>query len=312
MVQVSLNSTNRRESSFTQFPKLKLKVDEKKRIALLDQPIEMAYTHALRAPRIVNGEPVMEKKVNKDGTKSWEDYARDFVGQPLCLGDLGILEDRGLDTKNCPACAQSQKGDQIDGPKARYAVNVLIYNTRPGTFEVTSPFSVQVAVWAFTENRFNELIDLAAEHDESLKAQDLLLGPCVAPENFQKYAIHTGDAQWMKDEDRARLAIETMRENRYDDLESAIGFKASRAKMEDDIETILQRWRTVNAFKNGDATILLEKPSLTEGLEGLLSEVQSPTVKASTPVAASSDTDDTPTDVPDFDAILQGLDLGSS
>lgn len=304
MVQVSLNSSNRREGSFAQFDKLKLKVGEKKRITLLDQGIEMAYVHAIRAPRIVNGEAVMEEKKRKDGS-TWTDYAKDFISQPLCLGDLGILEDRGLDTKNCPACAQSQKGDQIDGPKPRYAVNVLVYNTKSGSFEVASPFSVNTVVWAFTENRFNELIDIAAEHGETLKNADLLLGPCEAPENFQKFKIHTGAAQWAVDEERAKIAITTLRENRFEDLEAAIGFKASRAKIEDDIETVIQRWRTVSNIKNFDPSVAMETPSLSEGLEGLLKGVQTPAEA----VKESPSKETVSTEVPNFDDILSSLNL---
>lgn len=270
MAKLSFDVKNVRQDE-SRFPKLKLEKDEMARIVCIEKVPESQWVHTLRAPKIVNGKPKIVVKERKNGEK-YEDYDMDFIGRPICLGDEGVLEDRGVDPQNCPACALALSGDMGDRPQRRFAMHVLKYATKPGKTDLLPQFNVQLLVWAFTERVFDKLTSFTQEWG-SLLQHDLLLGPCTNPV-FQQYDINiAGKAEWMANEERKQLATDMFRENKITDeaLAAFCGRRVQRAWMEEDIEKIKDRWLQATGETAGaDASIDLTGSSLSEGLEDLV------------------------------------------
>src|SRR5687768_3867077 len=185
MAKMSFTTTNKANDQET-FPRLKLAQDESARIAVFEEP-EVGFVHNIRKPKLVNAVVQYKTVKGKDGSTSQEmDY--DFVSNPICLGNFDVLQDRGIDPKNCPACkAASDAPDMFQKPKRRYVLHVFQYNTN-GTTQPTKSFQGSVKVWAFTDQKFNELIDLIEEAEGDPSAIDIMLGPC---ENamYQKFKM---------------------------------------------------------------------------------------------------------------------------
>jgi hypothetical protein len=285
MGRIGFDESHRKRDA-SQFPKLKLDSNESARILVIEKEPWTEYVHTLRAPKIVNGEPV-EETVEKDGTTTTS-ISLDFIGNPLCLGDSGILEDKGLDPANCPICALASEGDITDPPKRRFAANVLKYSTKPGTTELREPFSVEVVVWAFTDMVYGKLLDFKKEWD-NLQEHDLLLGPCTN-KMFQKFDMQVSkSAQWQETDERRAIAIETFKNNKADDdiLKNMCGRSVKRSFMEEDIEKVKARWKIANDYRRRRPTASLEESSqsLDDSLDGLLT---SQTGSADIPSADSS------------------------
>src|SRR5690606_26108976 len=118
----------------------------------------------------------------KDGS-TYEINVMEFVGNPLCSGVEDTLEEKGTDPANCSVCALvEQFPKRFSAPRRRYVAHVMRYRTKAGTFDITSPFAVEVLVWSFTDKKFNTIVDIAEEHGD-LRKKDLLFGPCTN-ENF--------------------------------------------------------------------------------------------------------------------------------
>ncbi len=295
-------------SEALEFDRLKLKKDEKARIALLE-PATFAYVHTLRAPKISNGRAVkVEKKTRRGDT--YVDYDMDFVGRPLCLGDFGILSDKGVDPDNCPACKRSTASDEITPPDRRFAMNVIRYAMRANG-QLVQPFACSCVVWSFTEGIYNRLVDIAQENG-SLVNRDFLLGPCT-DEGFQKYEIQIGaQALWQQSEQLKKLVQDTFDQNRVADLERACGRKAEARWMLKDIDSIAERWRIARGDHDGTEAA---GSNLTDGLNDLLGDRQD-TNKEPVDVAGLLGNDTTAPQEPkvtktgeefDFDSILGGL-----
>ncbi len=274
MPEIDFDPMHKRASDTLEFDRLKLKKDERARIVLLEKPT-FAFVHTLRAPKLVNGQAVkVEKESRKGGT--YVDYDMDFVGRPLCAGDLGILSDSGVDPKNCPACARSTKTDEIGAPERRFAMNVIRYGqTRDGS--LIKPFKCDCLVWGFTEGVFNRLINIAEEHG-SLVGRDLILGPCTN-EGFQKYEIQAGaQSLWQSTEEVKATVVATYQQNRVVELERACGRKAEIKWMIKDLDSISERWKMARG--ESDGTVAAGGiGNLDEGLANLLNTTPTATAK---------------------------------
>lgn len=267
----------------TDFPRLKLEAGEKARILCIEEQPTYAYVHTLRAPRIIDGMAQKKQVDRKDGS-TYEDYVKDFIGRPLCLGGLGTLADKGVDPKNCPVCARSVETSEVDAPQRRFAMHVIKYAVKPNSWDLRGPFSCELEIWSFTDQIFNKLTDIKAQW-QSLRKHDLLLGPCTN-KDFQKFEIMVApDAAWMLDERIKSTVVDTYRENKVADLEVFCGRRVERRWMEDDLDKIAQRWRIANGTPEYDATQAAERPTLSEGLSGLFDAA--PASAAAAPVAAS-------------------------
>lgn len=259
------------------FDRFKLKVGESARVVCMDKPT-FAWTHTLRAPKIVDGQAKKEIKKRKDGTE-YADWVYEFVSRPQCLGDYATIEEEGSDPKNCPVCARAKESEECGVPERRFAVNLIRYNTKSdGT--VISPFGCSSQVWAFTENNFNKLLGIANEHG-GLVGKDLILGPCQPPENFQRFDMSAGAKNvWQMDDNVKRTVLETHENNKMDDLESACGRKTEAKWLKRDIETIAENWRIANGKQAGTGTS--EKADV-QTLKGELDNLLAP------PAAAAAD-----------------------
>lgn len=256
------------------YPRLKLAKDEVSRIVCLENPWSK-YVHNLQAPKLLNGKPVMETKKRMDKSE-YEAYEMDFFGNPICLGDPGILVEKGKDPKNCPACAEAENSDRVWAPKRRHAMHVVKYETKARGV-LSEPFMCRVVMWCFTENIFEQLVTIASNNKGGLPKHDLILGPPEEPVMFQKFKIVTCDeAEWLKGgEDRKKLVVEIFQKNKAgEDLSDPFcGKTKNREWMLDALAKVRARWNIVNGVGNGissDMSVVLDNASLSEGLDSLL------------------------------------------
>lgn len=279
--RVSFTEENVKTSGLD-FPKLKLQaVGEYARILCLEEPVG-AYVHNLRKVKIVNGRPQTTLVERKDGTKV-EDFVKDFVGQPLCLGDMGTLAERGSDPAHCPACAEAARGDMVEAPRRRFAMHVIRYQTKPNSAEILLPFQVQCVVWAFTDNVFTKLVTIRKEvQPDELSQHDLTLGPLQPPVNFQKFDIGVSmKAEWLASEKQRDLVLATYQQQQCPDLEAMIGRRVQARYMEEDIQVVRDSWQVANGFGNQPhfdqaSAFDTSGAALGAGLTGLLNGVGAP------------------------------------
>lgn len=316
MPQIDWTPEFKRNASI-EFDRLKLKVGERARIVCLEKPT-FTWVHTLRAPKIVDGRATKIIKRRKDGTE-FADWDMDFVGRPQCLGDHGILADDSIDPKNCPLCARAKESEEIQQPDRRFAMNIIKYSTKADGTPV-SPFGCTSQVWTFTEGVYNKLYGIAQEHG-GLVGVDLMLGPCEAPEAFQKFAI-TGGAKniWESDDAIKRTVIETHKNNKLEvgDLETACGRKVELRWLKDDIDKIRNRWRTAHGDTEASPTAAQDVQNLKGELDNLLApppaKAEEPPVKVASQLGEAKP-DEKPrestggSDPDDFSKLLANLNI---
>lgn len=310
MPEIDYTPENRRYQT-VEFDKLKLRKDERARIVLLEKPT-FAWVHTLKAPKILNGEPVMVEYTRR-GEKVM-DYDMDFVGRPLCPGDYGTIAEAGLDEKNCPACARSAQSDEVRPPERRFATNAIRYKIK-NDGSLVSPFSCDAVVWPFGEAVYNKLIEIANEHG-TIIGKDLILGPCQN-EAWQKYDILSGGQNvWTADERITAVVKETHENNRSDNLELACGRKQEPRWMNEDLDKISLRWRQARgdtgAKQAGDHSA--DAAELSAGLDELLAGQNGPDANAqaeakvrNAPSAATPNPAEGKGEAVDFEQLLAGL-----
>jgi hypothetical protein len=293
------------------FPKLKLKNGERARIVLLENPV-VEYVHTLRKPQIINGIPQMVTATRKDGTE-YQDYKRDFLTRALCMGDYATLTKDGADPEQCPMCAMAKEHpDWVPNPQRRYALNVVRYKTKGSTWDLITPFSIEILVWSFTDKVFNQIIDFKAEWGD-LRGHDLNLGPCEN-ETFQKFDIAVASkAAWAEDDARKALTVEAFKENRLEDVTLAIGTRKEPRWITEDLNQISQAWTMI-----GGADAAMERigtpTSLTADIDSLLgadtsgtSAVEEPKKAEPAPKKAASSAEEPAAPATDFDDLLAGI-----
>lgn len=308
MPQIDWTPEHKRTTSL-EFDRMKLKVNERARIVLLEKP-SFTWVHTLRGPKIVEGRAQKIVKKRKDGTE-FADWDMDFIGRPQCIGDHATIAEEGSDAKRCPVCARAAESEECSPPERRFAINVIKYNTR-GNGDLVTPFGCSSQVWTFTEGIFNKLYEIAQEYG-GLVGRDLLLGPCEAPEAFQKFPI-TGGAKniWEQSPEITRIVEQTHTENRIEDLEAACGRRVEARWLKDDVNKIAKRWRIAHGV-DSDSDQVSEKADV----QNLKSELDS-MLAGSAPVPAretAPPADETPResgggeDPADFNKLLEGLKL---
>lgn len=293
-MKIPFSSENKVKSDFD-FPKLYLDHGERARIVCIESEPEVEFVHTLKAPAIINGEVVMEKVKNKDGTIS-EKPKMDFVGRHICFGKPNVLFDPnkgGKDPESCPTCAEAQQNDAVGPAIRRMAMHVIQYKTQPGKFQIQTPFQADLKVWAFTDRMYSTLTDIAEEHGD-LRKKDLLLGPC---ENkmFQNFDIQVGGtAEWLADPANTAFVKEVYAANKLESLTPAIARKISREMAHEDIQKVLLKHAQAFGGGGSGATAQVDNTPAAAAssmdLEGLLSGGDSTAPAASpepTPAAAS-------------------------
>lgn len=278
MPQIDFSPENRLTTLAVEFDKLKLEKDEKARGVLLEYPT-FAWTHVLRAPKIVDGRPVKimkQRRARKGEVEGdrYEDYDMDFIGGPLCLGDLAAIKDKGSDPDNCPACRASRESEHIPPPERRFAVNLIRYATnRDG--KVITPFSCGLIVWRFPERMFNSLTAINTEYEASggIRGKDLIL-TCVSSQ-YQTYEIMIGGQNvWAVNDEIKTRVLETYRANRIEDLEATVGRRVNATLIADDVRRVRERWADVERINSGyrgpDVTAAADTAALGADLNRLL------------------------------------------
>lgn len=290
-------SSDNKSAGQDNFPKLKLDQDESARIAIFEEP-EVEFVHNLRTPKIVNGE--VQYKVAQDGARQM-DFA--FVSNPICLGDFNVLQERGIDPNNCPLCKAVQEApDMFQAPKRRFAMHVFQYTTN-GTSKPTKAFQGSVKIWAFTDQKFNEIADLRDEVESGkLTDIDVILGPC---ENklFQKYKIIASPMVKWKESEATRASFqEIIEENRAKDIRNFIGRVMRKDWMPDEVAKVKKGWKQANGQQGETANDGLAgaEKDLDAGLGSLVNELDQP----ATQVETSPKRNDAPVD---FDALLKDI-----
>lgn len=330
MPVIEFEQDNKVATTNFDFPKLKLKTGERARIVLLQSPV-VEYVHTLEKPQVINGVPQMVTAKRKDQTE-YQDYKKDFMSRPLCLGDFEVLSKDGADPVKCPMCALAKEHpDWVKNPQRRYAMHVIRYKTKGSSFDLITPYSVETVVWAFSDKVFNQIIDFKAEWGD-LRGHDLNLGPCEN-ETFQKFEINVAaKAAWMEDDQRKNLTVETFKENQIPDIAIAIGSKKEERWVKEDLAAIVQAWTLVGQAGTANVEVIGGKPatSLSTDLDDLLggsvattapaSAVAPAAVAAAAPVeaaapaaaepaapAAEAPAEAAPVPATDFDDLLKGL-----
>lgn len=293
MPRVPIDDSHRTGEGGDRFPKLKLDKDEKARIVLFEQPW-MEWVHALKAPEFEeDGKVIKEEKTKRSGEK-YLDYRLGFIGQPICLGDAGVLADKGVDEKNCPACAAAvQSGGSVPKPIQRFASNVVRYDLRAPTWDMKVPFGANILVWAYTARIYDALLDLQNQigdlryHDIALECQD-----AVFQRHTMTFRLNPGWQETPDENERKRRAayikeLVTTPGNKATDeqLRDACGRETTRTYMQEDVDTCIRRWNkashaaSTSADPTGD-TQLGGAEDVNAGLDALMRDVDERTAQA--------------------------------
>lgn len=275
--------------------------------------------HYFKAPEVLDGEGLKEQRERRDGTKELV-WKLDFLGQTICLGNPQVLEQRGTDPDHCPACkANLDYPEWFKPAEMYYAMNVLLYSTRPGGWELAKPFSVSVIAWKLTSRRFNDLADLQADlangtvrHwsgrdvPKDLSLVDLRLGPAEDPVSYQKYKVQSAEGIAMA---RSSQQVEQyILKNVWtpdnlaseDQLEAICGRRTELGYVQADIAKTLDRWRV--ATRSGPATPDALGPlggangaaDMQGGLDALLADAEAPPPDAPSPALGADPALDLP------------------
>jgi hypothetical protein len=240
------------------FPKLSgLKKDEKVRIQLMNtKDIEMEFVHNLEVPEIEDGQLVLKA----DGKPKTQ-----YKGSPLSFGDSSILENDGIDPKNCPISKMAKEHpDWVSPPRRKFAMHIIQYRTKPGTTDLAVPYNVEHKIWVFTEKTYTKLQSLQAEWGD-LRAHDLYI--TCENEKFQQFDIQPApSAKWRENQENGKHTVEVYNQGKkeYPDLALAIGQRKERVWVEKDLKEIEEAWLSISGAAS--------KPSdlASESLEGLL------------------------------------------
>lgn len=257
MPATTFGSDKVRQSS-TSFPKLKLAYDEVVRVVCAEPGPTYEWIHSLQKPKIspLDGKPKMIWVKKRNSEDQVQDYDMEFIGTPICLGDPDVLEEKGVDPAKCPACKLAGDTDYVKPPVRRFAIHVLKYETKPGTPNLVTPFSVRCMVWVLSESRFSEVTQVLSEfatdgQDPDPRKIDLILGKCESAA-FQKYNIKAAQACALtaSKENLAR-GVETYKENHAPDLSPFCGRKADLRYLTNDLSDISEAWHKINSGSTG-------------------------------------------------------------
>lgn len=279
------------------FPRFKVVKDEKARICVLEKAPEYRYVHELRAPKVENGEAVMITKERRSGEK-YEDYSYEFLNSAQCFGDDTVVKERGSDPKNCIMCAAAQEfPERFNDPKRVLAIHIFKYAVNPGTHTVAHPFSGQVQVWRFNDNKFSTLVSFAQEHGDLRELDIMITTKNHAFQNFDMQPGGKGNAVWRQTDEGKRFVAAAFKEARAHahTLEEFCGRAIKRNYVQMDITRINNTWLQITGTQgkgSGDAVASgAFAPDLAGGLDDLISQ-SSDTAVSSAPATTAPPVDD--------------------
>lgn len=267
MPRAPLNETLKSAGTVDQFEALKLTTGEWARLLIVDDEGYWEWVHSMRAPVLDDNEmPVIIDKPRKDGS-TYQDYSTRFVGQRICLGDSGIVEDKGMDPDRCPACAAAQRGVKGLAPERRFAVSVIRYKTRDnskksgGPVDIVDPPQAEILVWKLSQRMFNglmdckneirELLEIPADQPFSLRAADIVV--FCEDGGFQRVVFKAPKRPaYRQDAELAKLvkALWGNEDNRPTDaqLKAACGRVGDREYMLVDVDATEHGWRQAERY----------------------------------------------------------------
>lgn len=242
MPRVEFATENKTKDGNDDYPRLKLKFQERALIIAIEKTPMTEFVHTLRAPEIgPDGNVLKEIKDGKRG--QYEQVKQEFIGQHICFGNFDVLSAQGVDPDGCPTCAAAVEGNGIEAPKQRYAMHIIRYALKPNNWELKDPFGVTCEAWVFPASRFNQLVDFAADW-KGLQKNDIKLGPCEN-EGFQKYDINiVNDAKWLDSDhpDRMEKVKAEYNNNKSEDLSVLIARHIEKSRAQEDIARVKERF----------------------------------------------------------------------
>jgi hypothetical protein len=255
--------------------------------------LNMEWVHTMRAPVMEHGIPVMVDKKRKDGTVYGQDYSTRFVGKRLCLGDPDVLEDKGMDPSNCPACAAAKRGVRDMRPERRYTTAIIRYATRSKKEDTLRvPPSADILVWELTQKQFGllsawkrqvrDLLEIPEGQEFGLNVADVVL--VCEDSDWQRVRWDAAKRPAWKSNAAVRQLVQDLwREeaNRptQEQLRLACGKDNGRDYMEEDVEEAESAWAaaeragaTGTADPTGGDPLSGGTEDLDAGLDSLLSD----------------------------------------
>jgi hypothetical protein len=264
MGRVTINEDDLNNQGSDLFPKLEL--DDEGEIARLFCYTDNAWSewvHNIRAPEFSGGAPV-----TSTGRNGRERYETTFVGQRICLGAAEVMDEKRSDPRNCPACAEAEKG-VVQGLEAdrRYALPVVRYACKNSHSDVVRGGAAaggEVLIFALTSRMYKDLLKVLGQ------MRDLLEIP--AP---QEIHLRQADViverekggpmrlKWLAPKRSAALADENVRaflralvrdpENLPTEaqLRARCGKEPDRAYLMQDLRYAISQWRKADQFEQG-------------------------------------------------------------
>lgn len=288
MPRVSFTQTFKQHGETDKFPEFKLRKGEKSRCWLPDEPW-MEWYHRIEAPLIEDGEVVMEVKDTKRGPI--EVQKMDWIGSAFCIGVTGTPDDpgplmlEGIDPASCPACESAANSTGVKAPEQRFAAPIIKYKIRgrgQNPYELITPTTAEVLVWAYTGRIHGMLHDLAAREGTDLRKLDITvdLEDTAGADTFQKIKTLAaiGEPAWRDPKVRDYLrALWADQDNRPTDEQLRVACKGrdyARPVLADMVRRAERQWRDADRAggSGGDlgAADAGFNGSLSEGIGSLL------------------------------------------
>lgn len=188
---------------------MRLKKDEKAKIAILDEKAKMEITH------YIQGEAA-------DGKRK----GRYFV----CLGDYATVVASQVDPERCPACRYAEAGRDamVAMPKRRFALHIARYRTNTKG-QVLQPISLALQLWIFGDDKFNALVDRYVEHGD-LRKHDITLTCSI--EGWQKFDMDVSAKLIILSDPVAVVQYKELLKTRSKEAERLLGAKVTYDQLE--------------------------------------------------------------------------------
>lgn len=276
MPRVALTTENKVQQG-NQYPKLSLDRGERALILAIEKEPILEFRHVLEGPELDEKGNIIKEIKKNFKQEDYEATKMEFFAQHLCFGDFGVVRDKGTDPDNCPTCKAAEDEPSVKAPVPYYAMHIIRYKLKPGTWELADPFSVECLGWTFGPSRLNTLIDIAADlkKDDNILHHDLRLGPCDNKQ-FQKYDVHVSQsAQWLEGEteekinERKALVAQTYQNNQAPDLSTLIAKRVTKGEALGDIQRTIDRYN--EAYHRGSSTTVPDLTASQSKDEGVFS-----------------------------------------
>lgn len=175
-MKVGFNESQKSNNIFD-LENFKLDKDYKARIALIEQDIEVEYTH-------------------------WVDE----FGYVICHGDYQTLLDTGSDGK-CRFCKAAENSKAIKPARRRFVTWLVLYRTNKAGVPIGPPVSFEIIPWLFGDDKFNDLVNKKEQWGD-LRLRDILV-ECLGKQ-YQKFRMDVlPEALWLsKDNLKAQVVAE--------------------------------------------------------------------------------------------------------